>query len=116
MKKVEADALQRTKKVENGILDKYSASQQNGTTQNRDSLIQLMRDQLIMAQAYAYMAQAKNHVRLFRDLQLHIKDYQKALADCNVDSQLPRGLVFSCTQSYILFFSAISDVSWCFSQ
>ncbi|CAM6018202.1 unnamed protein product [Sphagnum balticum] len=92
MKKVEADALQRTKKVENGILDKYSASQQNGTTQNRDSLIQLMRDQLIMAQAYAYMAQAKNHVRLFRDLQLHIKDYQKALADCNVDSQLPRGV------------------------
>ncbi|CAK9859436.1 unnamed protein product [Sphagnum jensenii] len=92
MKKVEADALQRTKKVENGILDKYSASQQNGRTQNRDSLIQLMRDQLIMAQAYAYIAQAKNHVRLFRDLQLHIKDYQKALADCNFDSQLPRGV------------------------
>lgn len=103
MKKMEADALQRTKKVEDGILDKYSAPQQNGGTQNRDSLIQLMRDQLIMAQAYAYMAQAKNHVRLFHDLQLRIKDYQKALADCNVDSQLPRGLVFSCTQSYILY-------------
>ncbi|KAH9549864.1 hypothetical protein CY35_10G041500 [Sphagnum magellanicum] len=29
---------------------------------------------------------------LQRTKKLHIKDYQKALADCNVDSQLPRGV------------------------
>jgi hypothetical protein len=96
MNKLEADAFQRTKELEQGILDEYSASQQQkGKTKSSDSRTRLMRDQLIMARAYTYLAQATNHVRLVHDLKFRIKDYQKTLADCNFDSELPRGLVFS---------------------
>jgi hypothetical protein len=95
MNRLEADAFQRTKELEQGILDEYSASQQQkGKTKSSDSQIRLMRDQLIMARAYTYLAQATNHVRLVHDLKFRIKDYQKTLADCNLDSELPRGLVF----------------------
>jgi hypothetical protein len=103
MNRLEADAFQRTKELEQGILDEYSASQQQkGKTKSSDSRIRLMRDQLIMARAYTYLAQATNHVRLVHDLKFRIKDYQKTLADCNLDSELPRGLVFLSIQSYIL--------------
>ncbi|KAH8939828.1 hypothetical protein BDL97_15G057100 [Sphagnum fallax] len=92
MNRLEADAFQRTKELEQGILDEYSASQQQkGKTKSSDSRIRLMRDQLIMARAYTYLAQATNHVRLVHDLKFRIKDYQKTLADCNLDSELPRG-------------------------
>jgi alpha-1,4-galacturonosyltransferase len=92
MNKLEADAFQRTKELEQGILDEYSASQQQkGKIKSSDSRIRLMRDQLIMARAYTYLAQATNHVRLVHDLKFRIKDYQKTLADCNFDSELPRG-------------------------
>jgi len=92
MNRLEADAFQRTKELEQGILDEYSASQQQkGKTKSSDSQIRLMRDQLIMARAYTYLAQATNHVRLVHDLKFRIKDYQKTLADCNLDSELPRG-------------------------
>ncbi|KAH9549868.1 hypothetical protein CY35_10G041500 [Sphagnum magellanicum] len=54
--------------------------------------------QAILSHDPARIAQQEDQMKkvgadaLQRTKKLHIKDYQKALADCNVDSQLPRGV------------------------
>ncbi|KAG0558358.1 hypothetical protein KC19_10G022400 [Ceratodon purpureus] len=50
-----------------------------------------MRDQLIMARAYANIAQGQAHYDLVRDLKLQIKEHTSIVGDANVDAELPAG-------------------------
>jgi hypothetical protein len=56
-----------------------------------DTLVRQMRDQIIMATAYANLAQGQGHFDLVLDLKQCIKEHQKFVGDANVDTELPRG-------------------------
>jgi len=58
---------------------------------NSDALVRLMRDQLIMARAYANIAQGQGHYDLVRDLKLRIKEHTNIVGDANLDAELPAG-------------------------
>ncbi len=50
-----------------------------------------MRDQIIMARAYANLAQGQGHFDLVLDLKQCIKEHKKFVGDANVDTELPLG-------------------------
>jgi alpha-1,4-galacturonosyltransferase len=58
---------------------------------NGDTLVRQMRDQIIMARAYANLAQGQGHFDLVLDLKQCIKEHKKFVGDANVDTELPRG-------------------------
>lgn len=91
-KKAENEALERTKEVDAGLDGKFSIWKKEDA-ENSDSMVRLMRDQLIMARAYAAIAESTNNGRLLRELKLKIKENMKLLGEANVDSELPAGWV-----------------------
>jgi alpha-1,4-galacturonosyltransferase len=87
-KKAEEEAIRKSKAIDTGVDGKYSMWKRDDV-ENADSMIRIMRDQLIMARAYAAIAESSNNPRLLRDLKVKIKENQKVLEDANVDSELP---------------------------
>ncbi|CAK9228692.1 unnamed protein product [Sphagnum troendelagicum] len=51
-----------------------------------------MRDQIIMARAYANLAQGQGHFDLVLDLKQCIKEHKNFVGDANVDTELPHGV------------------------
>jgi alpha-1,4-galacturonosyltransferase len=91
-KKLEAAAISsRAKQVDNGSVGSFSVWRPQGLSTSSDTNVRIMRDQLIMARAYANMAMTHNDARLLRDLKYRIRENTKVLEDVTVDSQLPRG-------------------------
>ena len=68
-----------------------SAWKRDSESENSDALVRLMRDQLIMARAYANIAQGQGHFDLVRDLKLRIKEHTSIVGDANLDAELPAG-------------------------
>eukprot|EP00249_Psilotum_nudum_P006782 c20052_g1_i1 orf=350-2527(-) len=87
--KLEKEAIERTREIDGGVLGKYSIWRRE-SDENSDSLVRLMRDQLIMARVFASLAQSQNKVNLLRDLRLRIKESQHSLGEASVDTDLPR--------------------------
>ncbi len=56
-----------------------------------NTLVRQMRDQIIMARAYANLAQGQGHFDLVLDLKQCIKEHKKIVGDANFDTELPRG-------------------------
>ncbi len=56
-----------------------------------DTLVRQMRDQIIMARAYANLAQGQGHFDLVLDLKQCIKEHKIFVGDANVDTELPCG-------------------------
>ncbi|KAG6553710.1 hypothetical protein Mapa_004625 [Marchantia paleacea] len=90
-KKAESEALERTKEVDVGVDGKFSIWKREDA-ENPDAMVRLMRDQLIMARAYAAIAESSNNGRLLRELKAKIKENIKLLGEANVDSELPPGI------------------------
>ncbi|KAG0585757.1 hypothetical protein M758_2G035000 [Ceratodon purpureus] len=90
-KKLEAEAIRRAKEVEGGMVRPHSVWRPEEVSANSDNIVRVMRDQLIMARAYANIASIHNDIRLVQDLKSHIKENVKLLEDVNVDSELPDG-------------------------
>ncbi|CAM6093758.1 unnamed protein product [Calypogeia fissa] len=86
--KAETAAVKKSKEIDTGVDGKYSIWKREDV-ENADSMVRIMRDQLIMARAYAAIAESSNNARLLRDLKLKIKDNQKVLEDAEVDVELP---------------------------
>ena len=72
--------------LDNSINKKYSIWRQE---KEPDSLVRLMRDQLVMARVYASLANAQDDVDLLRDLNTRIKESRRIIGEANVDSDLP---------------------------
>ena len=90
-KKLETEAIEKSKGVNNNVTGKYSVWRRDPDFENPDALVRLMRDQLIMARAYANIAQAQSHFELVRDLKIRIKEHTNAVGDANTDAELPPG-------------------------
>lgn len=90
-KKLEAEAIERAKEVEGGVIGTYTLWRPEWESGNQDSMVRLMRDQLIMARAYVNIAGNHNNSRLVRDFKFRIKENMKVLEDATMDAELPKG-------------------------
>lgn len=101
-------AIQRASELDTTAMGKYSIWRKEYESPNSDSTVKLMRDQIIMAKAYASIAKAKNESGLFDSLIKHSRKSQLAIGEANSDAELqPRYY-----QIMFLLFTFISVDSW----
>lgn len=86
--KLENAAIERSKSVDSAVLGKYSIWRKENENDNSDSTVRLMRDQMIMARVYSSIANMKNKVDLYQQLQVQIKESQHALGEATADADL----------------------------
>ncbi|CAM8930596.1 unnamed protein product [Rhodiola kirilowii] len=87
--KLENAAFERSKSVDSAVLGKYSIWRRDIDSENSDSTVRLMRDQMIMARVYISLAELKNKPELLQELQLRLKESQRALSEVSSDADLP---------------------------
>ncbi|KAK4269683.1 hypothetical protein QN277_022809 [Acacia crassicarpa] len=90
--KLENAAIERSKSVDSAVLGKYSIWRKEMDSENSDSTVRLIRDQMIMAKAYLSIARLKNNQELYRELQSQLKDSQRALGEATSDADLHRSV------------------------
>lgn len=83
-KKLESEAVGKTAAVD-------SLWKRGLPPPQSDHNVRIMRDQLMMAHAFASMDGIPRDSRLVRDLKYRLKENMKALEDVTHDSDLPRG-------------------------
>ena len=83
------------------VANSVSSWKRDSDSDNSDALVRLMRDQLIMARAYANIAQGQAHYDLVRDLKLQIKEHTSIVGDANVDAELPAGYILKPLLSFL---------------
>ncbi|CAL0315129.1 unnamed protein product [Lupinus luteus] len=86
--KLENTAIERSQSVESAVLGKYNIWRQEMENENADSMVRLMRDQIIMARVYLSVAKMKNKLELYQALQSRLKESQHVLGDANSDAGL----------------------------
>lgn len=85
---MEEAAIERAKTFDTSVKGKYSIWRKEYESPNSDSMVKLMRDQIIMAKAYASIAKAKNETGIYDSLTQHSKRNQQAIEKATVDSEL----------------------------
>lgn len=88
--KLENAAIQRSRSVDSAVLGKYNIWRRENDNENADSTVRLMRDQNIMARVYISLAKMKNKLDLSRELQIRLKESQRALGEATTDADLSR--------------------------
>lgn len=83
-----AAAVERSKNLDTTVKGKYSIWRRDYDNPNSDSTLKLMRDQLIMAKAYANIAKSKNESSLYNSLMKHSRESQHAIGEANSDAEL----------------------------
>lgn len=86
--KLENAAMERSKSVDSAVLGKYSIWRKENENENSDSTVRLMRDQNIMARVYLGIAKMKNKLDLYQQLQIRLKESQRALGEASSDTDL----------------------------
>lgn len=81
-------AIERAKTFDTSVKAKYSIWRKEYESPNSDSTLKLMRDQIIMAKAYASIAKAKNATAIYESLIKHSKRSQQAIGEATYDSEL----------------------------
>lgn len=81
-------AIERAKTFNTNVKGKYSIWRREYESPNSDSTVKLMRDQIIMAKAYASIAKAKNATGIYDSLIKHSKRSQEAIGEATYDSEL----------------------------
>ncbi|XVF22664.1 hypothetical protein REPUB_Repub12eG0190500 [Reevesia pubescens] len=87
--KLENAAIERSKAVDSAVLGKYNIWRRENENDNSDSTVRLIRDQIIMAKVYVSIAKLKNKLDLQQELQIRLKESQRALGDSTSDADLP---------------------------
>ena len=87
--KLENAAIERSKAVDSAVLGKYNIWRKENENDNSDSTVRLMRDQIIMAKVYVSIAKLKNKLDLQQELQIRLKESQRALGESTADADLP---------------------------
>ncbi|KAL6214160.1 hypothetical protein ACLB2K_013598 [Fragaria x ananassa] len=82
-------AINRTKSFDTIVTGKYSIWRRDYKNPNSDSTLKLMRDQIIMAIAYANIAKSKNESILYNSLMKNSKLSQNAIGEATLDAELP---------------------------
>lgn len=86
--KLENTAIERSKSVDSAVLGKYNIWRKEVDSENSDSTVRLMRDQIIMARVYHSLAKMKNKMSLHQELQTRIKESQRAVGEATADADL----------------------------
>nr|KAJ0214122.1 hypothetical protein LSAT_V11C400171800 [Lactuca sativa] len=86
--KLENAAIERSKSVDSAVLGKYSIWRKEADNENIDTTVRLIRDQIIMARVYVSIATMKNKTNMAHELQIRIKESQRALGDATTDIDL----------------------------
>ncbi|CAI0470550.1 unnamed protein product, partial [Linum tenue] len=86
--KFENAAIERSKSVDSAVLGKYNIWRKEIETENVDSTVRLIRDQMIMARVYISIAKMKNKPGLQQELQTRLKESQRVVGDATADSEL----------------------------
>ncbi|KAL2519849.1 putative galacturonosyltransferase 3 [Forsythia ovata] len=81
-------AIKRAMELDTTLKGKYSIWRKEYENPNSDSTVKLMRDQIIMARAYATVAKAKNNNMLYDSLMEHSRESQLAIGEATSDSEL----------------------------
>ncbi|KAB2047786.1 hypothetical protein ES319_A13G070500v1 [Gossypium barbadense] len=88
-KQMEAtSAIEDLKNMDPVVNGKYSIWRRDFENPNSDSTLKLMRDQIIMAKAYANIAKSRNQIDLYSSLLRHVGDSLRVIGDANSDSEL----------------------------
>ncbi|XP_077251021.1 galacturonosyltransferase 1 isoform X2 [Tasmannia lanceolata] len=87
--KLENAAIERSKAVDSAVLGKYSIWRRDIDSENSDSTVRLMRDQMIMARVYSGIANANNKLNLYQELLARLKESQRAVGEATADTDLP---------------------------
>ncbi|XP_023740349.1 probable galacturonosyltransferase 3 [Lactuca sativa] len=85
---IQEAAIERAKNFDIHVKAKYSIWRREYESPNSDSTVKLMRDQIIMAKAYASIAKAKNATGIYDSLIKHSKRSQQAIGEATYDSEL----------------------------
>ncbi|XP_075520931.1 polygalacturonate 4-alpha-galacturonosyltransferase-like [Primulina tabacum] len=86
--KLENAAIERSKSVDSAVLGKYSVWRKEYENENSDSVVRLMRDQMIMATVYVSLARMKDKLDLAHELQTRLKESQRSLGEATTDIDL----------------------------
>ncbi|CAH9142607.1 unnamed protein product [Cuscuta epithymum] len=82
-------AIERAQKLDTTINGKFNIRRKEYENPNSGSILKLMRDQIIMARAYATIAKAKkSNSSLYDSLMKHSRDSQLAIGDASSDAEL----------------------------
>ncbi|KAF5745812.1 galacturonosyltransferase 3 isoform X1 [Tripterygium wilfordii] len=100
----EAISIQRSKSLDTTVLGKYSIWRRDYESPNSVSTtLKLMRDQIIMAKAYANIAKSKNETAIYESLVEHSRASQHAIGEASSDAELhPSALDLAKTMGHIL--------------
>lgn len=85
---MEKAAIERAEGLDTTVIGKYSIWRRDYDNSNSDSTLKLMRDQIIMAKAYATIAKAKNDSSLYETLMKCTKDSRSVIGEANSDAEL----------------------------
>ncbi|XP_074357631.1 putative galacturonosyltransferase 3 [Apium graveolens] len=83
-----AAAVERARGLDTTVMGRYSIWRKEYENPNSDSTLKLMRDQIIMAKAYAKIAKAKNYNSLYDSLLEQSRKSHHAIGDANSDAEL----------------------------
>ncbi|CAL1399314.1 unnamed protein product [Linum trigynum] len=86
--KTQLAALEQSKALDTTITGKYSIWRKDFENPNSDAVLKLMRDQMIMAKAYANIAKSNNETGLYTSLMKHSRDSQHAIGEATSDAEL----------------------------
>ncbi|XP_071921955.1 probable galacturonosyltransferase 3 isoform X1 [Coffea arabica] len=86
--KMQEAAIERAREFDDTVKGKYSIWRKEYENPNSDSTLKLMRDQIIMARAYATIAKAKNEMVLYDSLIKHSRESQFAIGEATSDVEL----------------------------
>ncbi|KAK8940435.1 putative galacturonosyltransferase 3 [Platanthera zijinensis] len=85
---IRASAIKRSKEFNSTAKARYSIWRIEYQNPNSDSTLKLMKDQIVMAKAYASIARSMRKIDLFDSLLKHIKESQNAIGDATMDTDL----------------------------
>lgn len=82
-------AIERSKNLDTTtVKGKYSIWRRDYENPNSDSTLKLMRDQIIMAKAYATIAKSKNNTSLYSVLMNHSRESRQVIGEASSDAEL----------------------------
>ena len=87
-------AIHKSMTFENSLVGKYSIWRRDFESPNADAILKLMRDQIIMAKAYAHIAKSKNASKLYLFLMHQSRENQRVLGKATSDADLPSRYLF----------------------
>ncbi|EEF28486.1 Glycosyltransferase QUASIMODO1, putative [Ricinus communis] len=83
-----AAAIKRSESLDTTVSGKYSIWRRDYENPNSDSILKLMRDQIIMAKAYANIAKSNNKTSLYDSLMKHFRESKRAIGEATSDAEL----------------------------